>query len=357
MKEQFIIKYIKNGQEYTITNKLQYFLHKKRIFNNTSTDYKMGVYDVLKDVELIHIKNAHFENNFKFECYWNKKIIVILENCTFDCHNVAVDRGCFEFINCTFNESQTNKVETWICQEISIKGNGNTKINNLFIENAEKVNLENITIERNLRIINCDNVNMNNVETTNSFVIDTNECLEINNSLLESINSRKSIIGKQIKIKNSKVTGESLNIDCENLTLEGNSKVEAKDTLEFSSPNLKEIRVDDNSHLKGKNIQFEIHLYKNENGEPFIINKNTINNIWFQRKNLISVLKEIKIKYAKKIFNKIEEERKEEIKVLNEKEAKKIEIIKKLKEEELLKLNIKLDLKKKYKSKTRIKNL
>lgn len=326
MKKKLTITYIKNNEEKTIKNGFQYEFKAKEIFYNIIQGYDYEDYTIKKEIKLLHIKNANFKGRVEFNCH-NSDTMVILENCNFDYCKIKLRDGIFQIINSTFKENSHNTIDVGFCQDFEIKGDKNTIIQGVSIEDTKKVNINSIDKIDNLKLLYCNKVKIKDVNSINKFFCNCQMNLNIENSKINDKTLGATITLPELTLKNSRIAVENISLCCEKVVLENNSSITSNESTEIKS-HIKEILIDDTSHIKGSSIKIGDHEYKNENNTPFILNKNMLSNMWFVRKNLICALKELKRTYESKINKNLKVQEQQEIDILDKEESNQIKKIK-----------------------------
>ncbi|MBQ8681644.1 MAG: hypothetical protein IJ509_01890 [Bacilli bacterium] len=362
MKNKPSITYWKNGREKTITNKFQYLIDKHNIFKIILSDN-----DVLKDVELIHIKNLTFDSAVNFECY-NPDTIIILENCTFNGKIIFLQFGNYQLINPKFTNDFEQKIYIIHCGDVEIKANKDTNISYLEVRDTTTITLAAINKVKKLvsqtnitRLIDINNLQEYDIQSTNleiencSFKFKNLSYNKITTDNFKVKNSNLSIYGnclpfENIELDNSNIQFKYFNLEeilkfesaaelfylekdllltnLTNLKMK-NSSITSNTAIDIS-PKLEVIELDDTSYLKvNEHIRIGGYKYWNEPkpNQPFILSKNTLENITFKRRILINTLKEVSKQLQLSIEKALAKKEQEEIILLIKEEQKLIDQI------------------------------
>lgn len=354
-----LISYIKNNEEKQV-NLLNYEKEKKNLFVpnyeidlnkfssliNKKTIKEIGFKE---DVEYVHIKNVTFNGTHVFNND-NNNIIIILEDCIFNCDELNLERGTYQIINPHFKSKTKNNIKIYNCKDVEIIGNiDNQKTNINIIEAKLTNNLSLISINEIKKLkINTDNNNLilDNINNINKYDIHS-DYIEIKNCSFNFSNLfHNTLDGEKLSIKNTKISTNKLSLLSKNIELvnstikvENESREEDKyDYMIFQSfkfpnlesitltsssiitprsiifPNLKNIKLDDKSFLQvSGRIKIGEYNYKNEINieKNFILNKDILQSKFFMRKYLINNLKELSKQLTKKVEKKLNDEPKQ----------------------------------------------
>lgn len=377
MKNNVVITYIKAGVEKIANLSKLKELNEDLFdegyeidFNKISLIFKKNKKKEIgfkKDIELVYIKNAIFTgtNIFNNE---NNNIVIILENCIFDCEEINFERGNYQIINPIFRVKSKNKIKIYNCNDVEINGNNKTNINYIESKLVTNLTLSSINEIEKIKVISDDKskVKLQNINNINDYSINSGS-IEINSCKFDFSNLyHNTLYSKELVLKNSNILTDKLILlsnyiyldnsiitikspnnesdkydymkfnsfkfpDLEELTLK-NSYIKTHKSIIFI--NLKKLDLDNSSYIEtsGK-IKIGDYSYKNEVNENFILNKDILQSKSFMRKYLINNLKELNKQYKNEIEKsiiklertfdeQIEKEKQDILKVLEKKRVK-----------------------------------
>ena len=313
MKQRPTVTYIKAGIEETITLNVfntQKILNKlvqidKRYFGEELTLRPQS------DVEVIYLKNFVFESNttLEFETnYFNKNVILILENCIFVANRLKIETKNIEIINPHFLKSCEIYVED--VDFINLVLSEETKDIHLEAFDCKTLLLTAAPSLRKVKISWCQNIHIKNLNNLNNSYINCSEKLALENSNLKIFPNAKIITLKNSQIEVSNIITPIPEI----LTLQ-NSSIIAEEEIFLLSLKLEFKDEKTNKDLSpstlqaGTSIQIgDKRLINQEVDKPLIISEDSLKtNIHLVRQNLLFTLKKLREQINENVEQSLEE--------------------------------------------------
>jgi len=213
------ITYIKKGEEHKTNSFIYSLFNKDRIYDQEKGKYEEDIYNISKEIELLHLKNFTFRQITLFNCL-NQDTILILDHCTFK-NKAEIIGGCVSLDHpqyekpCSIDFYDNEEVELILDQKETNQDDmkqpnrpkyqyGLYKVNNLVVTG----NAQESTISQREGYIS--SVNIRNAKLS-SFSCDTRliKNMEIINS---KVNWNSYTVGTiptgKISIKDSYIKGE-----------------------------------------------------------------------------------------------------------------------------------------------------